>query len=357
MSEAPDYFSIHLANALCVSLGDWLLVSGLFALLRLRSPALRRFLTAAAVLHGAVAFWGIAPLRIVAIDLAHVGHLQSYGWATALDRVVLLGWLAIVLFLGSMRVVRFWRLHRLLRCVEVLGMPASSRVAGRLAALCERLGTRPPRLLALQGFDSPFVLGLRRPLLVFPLELAQGLTDHELDSVLAHELSHVRSGDLWTAVVLEGIRTLHFFNLPLLSLIRKHELAVEVLRDEEACRIVGSRQPLRASLCKVIGGSGAAAQPLCVGAAPLLSTSPRHVIARLECLRERRRGWLAVSLQILVLSILVPWPTRWVGDCVTVRQVASADPSAIDPEQHSRLSIGLGLASNPIVRVLSRWAL
>ncbi|MGE3164418.1 MAG: M56 family metallopeptidase [Planctomycetota bacterium] len=357
MTADPSYFGLRLANALFTSFGDLIVITWLFGLLHLRAAALRRGLLAAAVLHGAVAFWGIAPLRVVAVDLAHDGQASWIGWAAPLDLGLAVTWVSVVTTLATRRVSRLWRLHRLLHGVGELGLaPASTRVAGRLAPLAARLKIPVPQQLALAGLASPFVVGLRRPVLVFPMGLAEDLTDAELDSVLAHELSHLRRGDLWVALLLEIVRTLHFFNWPLLLLIRRYELEVEILRDQEASRIMGTPRPLETSLCKVLSWSRSAAMPVCAGVAPLLSIGPRQVVARLRRLHGRRVGRVGVALQVLALAILAPCPNRWTGECVTVRRISTVVQSPSVSAEHSRVSVALGLTTNPIARGLSRWA-
>jgi len=105
--------------------------------------------------------------------------------------------LALLWVLGSLLLaVRFWRRSREIhRCVR-LSEPAGAALRRRVAAAARRLGVRAPRVRRLEGIASPFLWGTRRPVLLWP---ATHWTEAEVDSVLLHELAHLRRGDPWTS--------------------------------------------------------------------------------------------------------------------------------------------------------------
>ena len=87
-----------------------------------------------------------------------------------------------------------------------------------------------PRLLESTDAVSPFVAGWLRPVLVLPAQFAQNLTDAQLTLVFAHELSHIRRGDLWLCAVPQIAQTVLWF-FPLAHLACRETLQAA----EEAC--------------------------------------------------------------------------------------------------------------------------
>jgi len=105
---------------------------------------------------------------------------------TALGIVALAGW-------------RFGRFGRLLACAR----PAPPSLADRSSALAARLGLRraPPVLLVPGRFPPMLWPAWGGPRLLLPERLAAELHGDELDTLLAHELAHVRRRDHWVRLV------------------------------------------------------------------------------------------------------------------------------------------------------------
>jgi heat shock protein HtpX len=92
------------------------------------------------------------------------------------------------------------------------GAPADTERHARLINLVEGLslaaGVPPPDLYVLDGSGpNALTLGLdpRRARLIVTSGLLDGLNRIELEGVLAHELSHVRTGDIRTATLAAGL--------------------------------------------------------------------------------------------------------------------------------------------------------
>jgi hypothetical protein len=90
---------------------------------------------------------------------------------------------------------RLWRFGRLLRH----GCPAPGPVQGRARRLAGRLGlARCPGVWFLPGPVSPMLLALgRSPRLLLPAGLWDRLSAEQQDTLLLHELAHLRRGDHW----------------------------------------------------------------------------------------------------------------------------------------------------------------
>jgi probable HAF family extracellular repeat protein len=80
-------------------------------------------------------------------------------------------------------------------------------------ALAAALGLRCAlRVLQHPACRTPCVTGWLRPAILLPPDLAQTLTTEELRLTLAHEMAHVRRGDLWLALLPALARALFFFH-------------------------------------------------------------------------------------------------------------------------------------------------
>ena len=66
----------------------------------------------------------------------------------------------------------------------------------------------PPRVLRTEAAGPPLSLGLLRPVVVLPPDLA----GEEAELVLRHELAHIRRHDLWAKALLNLANAAHWFN-------------------------------------------------------------------------------------------------------------------------------------------------
>ncbi|QDU40604.1 Regulatory protein BlaR1 [Maioricimonas rarisocia] len=71
-----------------------------------------------------------------------------------------------------------------------------------MSCLRQRLGVRQQvRLLVTEAAIGPAVMGWFRPVLVLPATVVNGRSAHELEPLVAHELIHIRRGDLWSGLL------------------------------------------------------------------------------------------------------------------------------------------------------------
>ncbi len=102
-------------------------------------------------------------------------------------------WLLGVSVCAFRLICAHWRLRRLLARLP----EAQDQDLLILLTNCARqLGLRrPPRILAAPFLNSPAVTGLRQPVLLWPLQLAQALNPDQQRLVLLHELAHIKHQD------------------------------------------------------------------------------------------------------------------------------------------------------------------
>jgi beta-lactamase regulating signal transducer with metallopeptidase domain len=123
---------------------------------------------------------------------------------------LLLVWLAFVAWQVLRIVHQRLQLARLLR----RAVPATDeRLKTLLIEVAGQLGVRHMPRPVLTGCDcSPFVFGLRRPVLVLPESLLPTLGAAQLRQVLLHELAHVKRRDLLWGWLPEIARLVYWFH-------------------------------------------------------------------------------------------------------------------------------------------------
>jgi len=139
-----------------------------------------------------------------------------------------------------------WRLRRL-RQRRAVG--AGDLRWQRVRALADRLGFRRGiTLLEVPGLDSPVAFGVFRPTVAVPDDFAEEGLQREHESVLAHEVAHLASGDpLWQ--VIADLVCAAWWWQPLAWWARRRlRSASEAAADEASILVPGGPQALAASL-------------------------------------------------------------------------------------------------------------
>jgi bla regulator protein BlaR1 len=105
-----------------------------------------------------------------------------------------------------------WQRHRLQRLLGE-STPGEPALAGLIAELASQIDLgKPPRVVLTASDCSPFVCGVRNPVLVMSARLAPSLSQTELRHVLLHELAHLRRRDLIWGWISELARVVYFFH-------------------------------------------------------------------------------------------------------------------------------------------------
>jgi bla regulator protein blaR1 len=164
------------------------------------------------------------PSPVAAVGQTTLHILESL--APALFAVWALG----TLFVVALTLVRMRRFQRELR--SAIRAPEQTQI--QTAEIARRLGLRHcPSVWLVAGRVPPLLWlpGLRpsRAKLVFPISLFAKLADSQRDTLLAHELAHLRRRDIWVRW-LEVLATAIYWWHPLLGLIRRR-----LRESEEQC--------------------------------------------------------------------------------------------------------------------------
>jgi beta-lactamase regulating signal transducer with metallopeptidase domain len=244
------------------------------------------------------------------------------------------GWLA-GLGIGLARASRQCRAaRRLLREARPL---EDEQIRLQAAELAARLGLRQaPPLRESSAAPGPLVVGLLCPVIVFPPAASAQLSLVELRMALAHEMAHLRRGDLWLALVPELAQVLFWFHPG--AWLAGHEWATarEAACDADALRATGAAPAAYGRFLLKLLAAGSSATPL-----PALGTSAtfetlRRRLTMLEQFRPSRCRWSRAGLTaLLALGVIsaLPW-------CVTAADVGKPSKSALEgvPELVKRVT-------------------
>ena len=119
-------------------------------------------------------------------------------YTLSLEMTIGLIWLGGALTLAAFVLVRTVGYCRILRSSE----KTDARIETLARKVAHRLGIRQKfRLVITDGGIGPAVFGVFRPVLVIPAALVLGKKDTEVEPILAHELVHLRRGDVALGVL------------------------------------------------------------------------------------------------------------------------------------------------------------
>jgi beta-lactamase regulating signal transducer with metallopeptidase domain len=186
-----------------------------------------------------------------------------------------------------------------------------------LAGVARTCGTRhPPELRLSADIESPVLVGHRQPVLLLPATTS--MNDEELEMALAHELTHLRRGDLWWGVVPALARHLLFFHPFAHLATREYDIAREAACDAD---VVDSGQRSRQDYGRLLVRLGAA--PASRMGLAVSSPTFQSLQRRLSLLQKTSflPGPISIALLVVVASTGV----------LPVRLVAGAAPTIASP--------------------------
>jgi bla regulator protein blaR1 len=270
-----------------------------------------------------VAFFAPTTAADIVLPSVAAPATPALSWRTG----VVLSWLAVVL-LQALIALRQWRqAHRMLRESQALH---DASLQGLCARQARQLGLRRcPRLRVSDAIISPQVTGLWRPTVLLPA--GHALSADEAAMAIAHELAHLRRGDLWLAWVPAIAQCLFCFH-PLVrwamreyALNRESACDAQVMQQDHAAPQDYGRLLLRLGV----------AQPMHAGLAGA-SPSFHNLKRRLTMLQQtvnqppsRTRGWLLVAL--IALVGVLPYRVTAAGADSAPASPASTQASLLPP--------------------------
>ena len=224
------------------------------------------------------------------------------------------------------------------------GEEAPCQLLARVATLSEQLSLkRTPRIRLVSLKASPFVVRLLGGAwLVLPKPLVKTFGEDQLDSVLAHELLHLKRGDHWVRW-LESVVGVLFWWHPLVWWARRELSALE----EECCDAAilthwpNWRKPYAAALTRTFDWVSDPAPMLASG----LGSPFGQFVKRLERIAQ---GRVRPPVTRFLMWVLVMGGALWLGMAVSLTQqpesqeVSSDDPGYILSNYETEDELGDG---------------
>jgi beta-lactamase regulating signal transducer with metallopeptidase domain len=195
-------------------------------------------------------------------------------------------WLVEAWFLGvlllSLRTAGGLILIERMRRKEI--KPVAAELYAKCLALQRRMGLdRVIRFCECHRLDAPAVLGWFRPVVLLPVRALTGLTEEQIEAVIAHELAHIRRFDCFVNLFQIATETLLFYHPAVWWVSQRIRAERENCCDDEAIAICGdavnyaraltlmeewrtapalmmaaNRSPLAERVVRVLGWDGAA---------------------------------------------------------------------------------------------------
>jgi beta-lactamase regulating signal transducer with metallopeptidase domain len=268
---------------------------------------------------------------------------------------LVLGWVAGVCALSGRLLAGWLQVRRLRRTAT---QPLPPPWPEKLAALAQRLGVnRSIQLLQSALIEVPTVIGWLRPVILLPIGCVTGLTPRQLESIIAHELAHIRRHDYVINLLQSAVETLLFYHPAVWWVSRRVRDERENCCDDLAVEVSGDLVGYARALATLEELRPASAQlMLAAGGAPLLQR-----IRRLAGQPERSAGrasWPVAGISLLlVLGILAAGMRE---HRVAAQGVGVIAPFAGDnvshppvPDDHSKI-ITLAQASGAPVGIIQQ---
>jgi beta-lactamase regulating signal transducer with metallopeptidase domain len=185
------------------------------------------------------------------------------------------------------------------------GIKADAAIETMIAGLAERLGVRQKlRVLMSSVAEVPAVVGWIRPVILLPAAVVVGLTPQQLESLLAHELAHIRRYDYFVNILQMIVETFLFYHPAVWLVSERIRDERELCCDDLAVRSCGDALSYARALSQ-LEKLRPAAPSLAVGSAngPLFHRIQRllgtgkyeHVPSRLACAAGLLTGFLCLG--------------------------------------------------------------
>src|SRR5262245_30832649 len=231
------------------------------------------------------------------------------GWAGSAQLAAAFPWLVLAWGMGvlalSIRLLGGWWLVRRIR--DSIGNVPLPDWQPRLAALSRRLGvSRPVRLFRSALVQVPTAIGWLRPVILLPASTLTGLSPAQIESILAHELAHIRRHDYLVNLLQSLVETLLFYHPGVWWVSRRIREERELCCDDLAVGIAGDPVLYAEALCRLERLRGeAVALALAASGGSLLARITRLCGVTTRSHEQRSRGPVAVLGGAAVIALMM----------------------------------------------------
>lgn len=293
-------------------------------------------------------------LMLARVDVTDAGPMptgQAFSGAGPTGFKACLPWVAPFWMAGVLvfylRSLGSWMVAQRLRRAGVCAAPGDWQA--RLRSLCGRLGlSRPVILLESCLVDVPLVMGFLRPVILMPIGLLAGLTTDQLESILIHELAHIRRWDYVVNLLQNLVEGLLFYHPAVWWVSGQVRAERENCCDDVVLKLTGDARGYAAALATLEQNRWPAREPALAATGGSLMKRIRRLLQEPEGHRASAAPVFVVGLLVVSLGVAVAeWQTK---PSPTSEPVRSQARSA---ETHERLAMPGGsiFAPTPGIRV------
>lgn len=223
-------------------------------------------------------------------------------------------WTGMAALIATVMLIRFLRCWQTIRRAGAVNSPELDQL---LVRLCGELGLkRRIRLVVTHSRIGPAVIGLFRPTILLPAAIAESRTREELKPILAHELIHIRRGDLWIGL-LQLLASIVWWFHPLVWLTgRRLKFEMEQCCDEEVlAELKCDPRRYAAALLEILElKQTLKTVPVVPGVRPVEITSKRmERIMRLGQGSKKRTPWWCWVVFVTLAAVVLPGAAFVVG--------------------------------------------
>jgi beta-lactamase regulating signal transducer with metallopeptidase domain len=240
----------------------------------------------------------VPPMRVI------IASLRWRTWA-------LLIWLAGAIVVAGWFIFTTIRLQLVTRRLT----PVDDEISLCLLDQCSQLIglKRPPILVSGPADFGPALIGIFRPRLVIPRNILASFSQHELRSILLHELIHHRRRDVAVNYLLAALTSIHWFNPLVWFAFSRLRAERELACDQAVMNLSPPRERLAygCTILKLLELAGRGPLvPTAVGVIGKKGLMQRRIamIARFDR-RQPARPLVAVALSILLGGAALTAPT------------------------------------------------
>jgi beta-lactamase regulating signal transducer with metallopeptidase domain len=215
------------------------------------------------------------------------------------------GWVVSIWILGvlllSLRAAGGWmRAQRLKRRV----LAASSELEDMMMRLKRRLSiSAPVRFYTSAVVEVPTVIGWVRPYLLLPVTMLTGLSESQIESILAHELAHIRRHDYLVNLLQTAVETVLFYHPAVWWVGKQMRIEREHCCDDIAVAVCGNAVEYAGALAELEQLRGRVPEPALAATGGELLGRIRRLLGQQprEDLASRSLGSIAAAGLVLMM--------------------------------------------------------
>ena len=223
-------------------------------------------------------------------------------WTSQNANLALVVWL-MGAFLFTVRMLGgFYFLNRLKSGANLI---TDSVWLEKMNELCNSLKIKGKVLLKQsERVSSPLVMGVIKPVIIFPMGLIQALPTDEIEAILVHELAHIKRKDFLINIVINLLQVVYFFHPAFWWLKIQLDAEREFHCDDIALNQLGKKLTLIKALTNASEFQGHKFQP-----ALAFAGKKNQLLSRVKRIVDHKpqMNWFSgfMSLGILVLSFVL----------------------------------------------------